>query len=276
MKKLFLILAAFAIPAILWAQTNTLPIGSRSLALANSTVAQENLEAIFYNQAALANFRTLQLGIFYDDRYLIDDLSTKTIAGIFSTTQGNFAFQFNTFGKQQWLENNLGFCYSRNLHPKISASIGFDYFTTRIPESLELAKNFGFNLGVLLSATEKTKWGCSLHHLGLKNQENSEINILIPWDLKFGGSTQLNSSTTLSYQIQKVEQEEIHLMAGIDWQLVENVNFRFGLSTQANHFSTGIGYKLQNFSFNLAFLYHQYLGVTPSASIIFTPLSSKL
>ncbi len=251
-------------------RSNTAPIGSKSMALANATVAQIHLESIFNNQAALAYIDQFQLGIFYDNRFLVDALSTKAIAISLPTQIGTVGMQFNTFGNPRWLENNLGIAYSRLLNPSIAASVGFNYYSTRVPETNELVKQIGANLGVVYRYSSNAKIGLSLNHFGVSNQSSSTINSEIPWSLNLGGSSKLNNNTNVYYQIQKIEAQNLQLMGALDWALVENFNLRFGLSSSANHLTSGIAYTYSNFEFNLAFVFNQYLGFSPSASIVFT------
>lgn len=253
-----------------FAGSNTYPIGSKSLALANSTIAQLHLESIFNNQAGLADLEEFQLGIFYDNRYLIDALSTKAIAVVVPTSQGVFGMQFNTFGNSEWLENNIGVAYSRTLSPSFAGSIGFNYYTTRVPETNELIKQIGANLGLIYRFSNTTSFALALNHFGVSNQSSSSINSEIPWSLKIGGASQLNSNTKFYYQVHKIKTQKIQIMGGLDWAMVENFNLQLGISSAANHLSSGIAYSYSNFEFNLAFVFNQYLGFSPSASIIFS------
>lgn len=267
---LFLTLSFILISFNAVARSNTFPVGSKSLALSNSTSAQIHLESIFDNQAGLANLNKFQIGIFYDNRFSVDALSTKALAISTPTNIGVVGFQFNTFGKQQWLENNFGICYSRTFSPAILASVGFNYYSTRIPETEELVKQIGANIGAIYFYNKTSNIAVALNHFGVSNQNSVVTDSEIPWNLKLGGSSKLNSNTILYYQLQKYEAQKPQMMAGLDWIVVENFNLRFGLNTNASHFTSGLGYTYNNFEFNLAFIFNQYLGFSPTASIIFS------
>ena len=57
---------------------------------------------------------------------------------------------------------------------------------------------------------------------------------------------------------------------GVEYRLVEQVQLRTGIATNPVNVAFGMGYQFKNgLTFDLASVYHQWLGFTPTASLVF-------
>jgi hypothetical protein len=55
--------------------------------------------------------------------------------------------------------------------------------------------------------------------------------------------------------------------AGIEYNLRKHFSFRVGISMLPIEYSAGLGYKVAGATFDLAFAYHQILGLSPKISV---------
>lgn len=251
-------------------RSNVLPTGGAPAGMGNAFVSQYNVFSVFHNQAGLAKIDRTSVSLFYENRFLIKEMSISAGIITFATGSGNFAVQYNTFGLPQWGESNIGLAYSRFLSEKISAGIQLNYFGIKLPEENTTAMSVGFELGAIYQINENSYLG-----LHIANPYSPPINTIsysehIPWRLNAGGHTQFTDDFLLSYEIEKIEDYPLNVKMGAQWEAAKGFYIRGGVNSAPVRFFTGFGYQSSFFTFDTAFSYYQYLGYVPSVSLIFS------
>ncbi len=74
----------------LYSSNDNLPQGARSAALGNASVTFADFWAIQNNQAGLADFKNIAAGFYYENRFLLKELSLKSVAFVLPTKNRNF------------------------------------------------------------------------------------------------------------------------------------------------------------------------------------------
>lgn len=253
-----------------YSRSNVVSTGSKPAGMGNAFVSQYDVFSVFHNQAGLAKIDRTSISMFYENRFMVKQLSTRAGIIAFATESGNFALQFNAFGPAQWGETNIGIAYSRFITEKISAGLQLNYFGVKLPEENATAISASFELGAIYQLSEKSFLG-----IHVANPYSPAINTLaynekIPWRINFGGHTQFTSDFQLSYEIEKIEIYPLNVKTGVQWQAVNDFYIRGGVNTSPVRFYTGFGYQSRFFIFDAAIGYHQYLGAIPSVSLIFS------
>ena len=67
------------------------------------------------NQAALAQITTPAFGVYGENRFLLDETNMYSAVVALPTEHGNFGFQADYFGYNNFNESQLGIAYARNL-----------------------------------------------------------------------------------------------------------------------------------------------------------------
>ena len=98
MKLLTTICASVLICQVLFASNENTPIGGRSAAMANSSVTLSDFWAIQNNQAGLADFSHIALGLYYENRFMVKELGLRCGAFVLPTKSGVFGLNYNYFG----------------------------------------------------------------------------------------------------------------------------------------------------------------------------------
>ena len=80
------------------------------------------------NQAALANSKSMSIGLFGERKFLLEDLHFYQLAFVLPTTSGNFGTKANYSGTASYNQSELGLAYSRNLD-RIDVGVEFNYFS---------------------------------------------------------------------------------------------------------------------------------------------------
>jgi hypothetical protein len=268
-KKIILFLSFIIISAAGFCRSNIYPSGGKATGMGNALVSQFDVYSAFNNQAGLAKVDAFSAGVCYENRFLLKEMSLRGGLVVLPTTTGTFALHFSAFGPVKWMESRVSLAYAKQLSKQLSVGLQFNYFNTVFPEDNSSISSFGFELGAIYQVTKKTYLGIHLanpYSLSLKTYSYEEK---IPWKIRAGGHSLLNEKFKLSYEVEKVENIDLKFKLGAEWEAVQNLFFRMGLNSGATKLYGGLGYTYKIIQTDIAFEYHQLLGVTPSISLIF-------
>lgn len=268
-RFLFLLVLIFA-QTIVWGRSNVYPTGSRPAGMGNAFVSQYDVFSVYHNQAGLADLGRTSISFFYENQFLVKEMSVRAGVLTFHTGSGNFAVQYNSFGPPQWRESNIGLAYSRYLSKKLSVGLQLNYFGTRLPELNRSVSTYSFEIGAIYHLTNKTFLGAHIANPYAPNITTLNYSETIPWRITIGGHTNFTKEFTLAYQIETIQSEIPIAQIGAQWEATENVFLRGGFNTGPARFFAGFGYVSSFFTIDAAFSYHQFLGYTPSVSLIFS------
>lgn len=255
---------------VVFGRSNIVPSGSKAAGMGNAFVSQYDVFSVYHNQAGLADIERTSVSFFYENQFLMKEMSVRAGLITFHTGSGNFAVQYNSFGPQQWSESNVGLAYSRYLSKKLSAGLQFNYFGTRLPEINRSVSTFSFELGAIYKLTSNTFLGAHVANPYAPNITTLTYNETIPWRVSLGGHTNFTKEFTLSYETEAIRGYIPTLKLGAQWEAAENIFLRGGFNTGPARFFAGFGYVSTFFTIDAAFSYHQLLGYTPSVSLIFS------
>ena len=99
------------------------------VSIARIAVADTRSWTAFNNPAMLAYVEKIELKTAFDNRFLLKELSTKSIQAGFHTKPINIGVSFSYYGYQLFHEMLAGVDFARNFGDKFSLGIGFDYYT---------------------------------------------------------------------------------------------------------------------------------------------------
>src|SRR4051812_4058526 len=92
------------------------PVGARSSAVANASVTYSDLWAAFNNQAGLAQLKNMSAGVYYENKFLLSDLSLRSFAFAVPVKKtGVFALSASVFGFSLYSEQKASIAYAKQL-----------------------------------------------------------------------------------------------------------------------------------------------------------------
>jgi len=264
--QILLLLLFIRIPLL---ASDNYPVGARSIALSNAFVSVSDSWSTFHNQATLAKINQLTAGVFYESRFLIDELSLAAGTFIFPFAKGTAGLSFYQFGKATFKESKFGLAYSKQLSEKLSAGIQLDYFLNRFPEN---EKAFGFatfELGVTYLLTDELTLGAHVFNPVENGITTYYGKDKMPIILRIGGHYEFLDKVIISieYYINSIQKEQVR--TGLEFYILKNLVARMGVSGTPLKYTAGFGYHFGKISTDLAFSYHGNLGFSPSVSIQF-------
>jgi hypothetical protein len=268
MKKPFITLIFFVGILKLLAAENH-PSGARALALSNAFVSVSDNWSTFHNQAGLAGLESFSAGVFYESRFMVDELSQVAGSLALPIKSGTFGFSFSQFGKGTYKEHKVGLAFAKSLTKKISAAIQLDYLSERFPENERAAGFVTFEAGIVYAATNELFLGAHIFNPiqeGIKTPEGVQK---MPAVFRIGGHYQFPKMVLLIFETEKNFENPLLFKSGFEFSPVKNMALRFGVSGKPVSYTAGIGFQTGKIVTDIGFSYHGNLGLTPSISIQF-------
>lgn len=267
MKKPFLtgLLYLFTILSIEAAENYT--AGARSLALSNAFVSVSDTWSTFHNQSGLTGIEHFSAGIFYESKFMVDELSHVAGSLVIPVKAGTFGLSFSQFGKGTYKEHKLGLAFTKKLTQRLSAAIQLDYLSERYPENENAIGFTTFEAGVVYAATKELFLGAHVFNPILNGFDKPDGMQKMPATFRFGGHYQFPKMVMLIFEAEKNTENPFLFKSGLEFSPVKNLALRFGVSGKPVNYTAGLGYRTGKITTDFGFSYHGNLGLTPSVSI---------
>ncbi len=238
--------------------------GARSNAMAKASVASIDIWANYNNQAALAKLDKIQFGVFYENRFQLQDLSTKALALYYPTKLGGFNLNYSQFGSDLYKESKIGLGYSKALGEHLWASVQINQMRIKLNQVYGEQSKHNFEIGLLAEIFSDFFLGFHIFNPSQEKFETLYFDEAIPTVARLGFSWHLSKETILNTEVEKDFDNDIRIKFGVEHQFIKNLHIRLGASNQPNNISFGLGYQYKIAKINLAYSKHQNLGYTPS------------
>ncbi len=264
MKSLFVLIVLLTCSVNIFTQQDP---GAKQIALSNSDIAvSDDVFALFYNPAGLAQIDHREVGVFYSPSpFGMAELKNIFAAYSEPMSFGALAIGAMTYGFELYRENKITFGVSYNYQQKIYLGAAANYKNISI-------KNYGnknamiFDLGIIAVLTEELHFGFSYRNIARSSlsSDNDELPVIF----QSGLSYKIINNCTLSFAVEKDIRYKASPRFGIDYRIIKYLSLRSGFAKEPNTYSLGIGIHYLYFNFNYAMFTHQELGITHQVGII--------
>ncbi|MGC3977253.1 MAG: hypothetical protein QM751_02865 [Paludibacteraceae bacterium] len=96
--------------------------------IANASVAVQSDWNAFQNTSALAHVKEFEAAVQYENRFIVKELSTKTIQAAINARYVNVGLSFSYFGYSLYNDMIVGLGTARNFGDKFSMALQFNYY----------------------------------------------------------------------------------------------------------------------------------------------------
>lgn len=244
-------------------------IGSRSAGMGRSSVAITDFWGIMNNQAGIALYDKPTIGIYYENRFLINQLSTKNISGIWPTKYGVIGASYNHFGYKLYNNQKIGLTYARAFGKKLRVGLQLDYLQTVIGNNYGRAGNITFEIGVQSDISDQITIGAWVFNpimVKLAEYDNEKL----PAVFRLGFAWRISDVFLATIEAEKnTTIIPVTFRGGLEYELKSRFFFRTGFSTNKEIFSFGFGLHIKHLTFNISAIMHESLGFSPQSSLIF-------
>ncbi len=258
---------------------NYLPTkGARSSAMAHASVALKDKSAIFNNPAIMAYNDGINVGLHYDNRFLLKETSTSSLGFVLPVEKvGAFGLQLSHFGGANYGELHTGLSYAKSFGNIISFGLGFYYLMNYFSEkTYGNCHGFAFDIGIYSQITKRLGIGFyTFNPARLKMCTYNDTKEYIPTLLRLGLSYDLSKKCLLITEIEKDLDKKFLYRIGLEYSIIDQLQIRTGCSFPYFEYSIGAGWKTNYLLVDFAFNYHFILGYSPQLSLIYTIKQTK-
>ena len=256
LTRLFtLLLSLFSLSA--FASGEPFPIGAKSWAMGNALVAVPHQQSYFNNPAGLSFLQDKHLSATYHSRFQVAGLQTVTFCGNFTNNTLSLGAGIEQFGDKLYNEKKAGIALSKNTG-RVSLGLKGSLMQVSI-ENVATKSTVLTEFGVLTKLSSKINVGFHAYNLtGAKLFLSQHI----PTVLRVGIAYFPIKQVLFVAETEKYLGFRLNYKAGLEYQLVDKIHIRTGISTQQSTAHFGLGYANKKLIFDYAFSNNQALGIS--------------
>lgn len=263
-----ILLISFMLPLCSFAANDNYPEGGRSAAMANASVAFTDFWSLQNNQAGLAFFDRFAAGIYFENRFLVKEMSLKAGGLVYPTNAGVLGLNLSYFGYPKYNESKIGLAYARRFGNNFSAALQLDYLNTSIGDDYGNKGVATFELGLLTKVNEHLNIGAHLFNPVMAKFADYDDE-RIPGIFRLGASYNFDENILVSVEAEKDTRYDPIFKFGIEYNIIEQLDVRGGISTNPGLYSFGFGLNLTRLKIDFSSSVHRDLGYSPQISIIY-------
>lgn len=250
----------------LYSQIATIIPSSGSIA--QTSVADTRNWSAFNNPAILGYLEKPELGLEFENRYLLSELSTKSIQLALPSNLMNVGVSFSYFGYSLYHEMLCGLGFARNFSDKFAMGVQFNYYTAFYSATNSYNGALLPQIGLSIKLT-------SNFSLGFNTFNPFQTNIATQYSIKripsiFSAGTELLFSENLVWrsQIDKEISSSYSFKTGFDYQMLQNISIKLG-AYGSDYLvpCLGFGFRSGSLQLDLNCEMHPLLGLNSIATI---------
>ncbi len=241
---------------------------ARSHGLGNASVTLYDVWSTSNNQAGLAYIKNISAGIDYEERFLVKELSLKSVAVALPLKSGVFGISTSSFGYNLYSENKYGIAFAKSFGTAIAAGIQLDYFNTKIAEGYGSTGIPVVEMGLQARLTKNIILGSHLFNptkAKLANYNNERI----PTIMRLGLAYEFSDKIFVVTEVQKDIVYSPFFKLGIEYKPIKELYLRTGFCTTPAASTFGFGLLLKKLKLDFASSFDSVLGFTPCAGLIY-------
>jgi hypothetical protein len=266
MKYLLIIMLVFWLFADAFSQIpSTIP---RSEAAANASVADRHSWTAFVNPANAAFAQNAEAGIQYENRYLLKELSFRSLNFVLPTKLVNISLSSTYFGYSAYNEILTGAGFSRNFSNIFSIGLQFNYLTAFFAAQNRYRGALFPQIGLNFRLTDNI-------HLGFATFNPFQTNIKTEYSIKripslfsLGADFYFSPELVARLQADKEISSDFRFAAGMEYSVLQVLTLKLGVQHLKYIIpDIGFGVKFGNFKVTLNGEMHPALGLNTAISL---------
>ncbi len=249
------------------AQDGKFNFGSRSSGMAGASVTHEDQYSLFNNIGGLAKVEDHKFFAGYQNRYGISEFQVIGAGIIYASDIGNAGIGFFKFGDDLFSQQRLHLAIG-NKFQQVSLGVGVDLLQYQVA-TVGTRQTIAIQFGGIAEIIPQLHFGAHIFNI---NQAKlvDKTREKVPTIMKAGISYRSDSELIINLEVEKdLEFNEV-IKTGIEYQIVEGVFIRTGISTQPLLSAFGVGFHPKNLQFDYSYLGNAKLGAVHEISFSFS------
>jgi hypothetical protein len=266
MKKVVSLLVFYLLFNKTFAQIST--ITPSGLSIAQTSVADKSNWSAFTNPAMLGYLEQSEFGFQFENKYLLNELSTKSVQVGLSSKLMCTGISFSHFGYSQYHEMLGGIGFARNFSNKFTMGVQANYFTTYFSASNSYRGTFFPQVGLSVQLSPSFNIGFNASNPFQSTLKTEYVTKRLPSVFSFGTGYSFSPEFIWRTQIDKEVSSNYRFATGFDYLMLEKVKVKVG-AYGSDYLvpCLGIGLKTSSFLIDLNCELHPLLGLNTFAAI---------
>ena len=266
MKKIVSLLVVYFSFCSAFAQIYT--INPSAASIAQTSVADINNWSAFTNPAMLGYLEQTEFGFQFENRYLLNELSTKSAQIGFFSKLICTGISFSHFGYSQYHEMLGGIGFARNFSNKFSMGVQANYFTTYFSASNSYRGTFFPQVGLSVQLSPAFNIGFNASNPFQSTIKTEYVTKRLPSVFSLGTGYSFSPGLIWRTQIDKEVSSNYRYATGFDYQMLEKLTVKLG-GYWLDYLvpCLGIGFKTGSFLIDLNCELHPLLGLNTFAAV---------
>lgn len=240
--------------------------GPRGEALAGATSAVVDSWSVFGNQAGLVDTKSVVVGGSFQNKFLVQELSSRSGFIAVPVQSSVFAFSIAQFGHIPFRQEKYGITYARQLSPHFNFGLQFNTYRVFLSEENRSVGTYGAEIGVQYLKSKKLIVGLHLVNPYQTKIKLSGEDYRFESRIRLGTFYKLSDVFSLAAELENHFDECLKSKIGMEYWVLDKLVIRAGISGKPYILSGGFGFKLKKLIVDQAFCYTRYLGYSPSIS----------
>ena len=242
------------------------PLGGRASGMSGIAVAVPDYWSAANNQAANAWNEGIFCGVFFENRYMVQELSYTSLLFTACIRPGSISFICSHFGTGVYSEFKSGIGYAKKFGRFFSAGVQLNYYRFQISDSYGSKNIFNCEIGLMFKPGKQVRVGFHcINPVPVKLSETSGESL--PTLLQLGLAYYFTDDLMLSAEIEKDPVSKACARIGAEYRFAKVLSARAGIATGPFRLSIGAGIVISRFSLDFASEYNQVLGFSPAVSL---------
>lgn len=256
-----LVLGIFGIFNPLRAQTS---LGATSVAMGQTGVAIPDANWSLFSNVALMPTDENRVS-FYGFRYVgIAEITDMAANVTTQTNLGTVGIGVHRYGFNLFNENRFLLAYKNSLDRfHYGASVSYTHIFQG--GDYGAAGAIGFDLGLAAEITEDLWFGARATNLNQPSYGDTDEELAR--ELATGLSYQLTAEALVTAEIVKDVMFPLSFRSGVQFEIIQSLFIRAGITTQPETYSFGFGYQSSRWDVNFALQQHNPLGLSPALDL---------
>lgn len=247
-----------------------------SVSIAQTSVANTRNWSSFNNPSILAFISHPEAGFSVENRYLLSELSSKSVQFGLPTKLLNLGVSFNHFGYSLYHEMLLGIGFARNYSDKFALGLQFNYYTAFFSASNSYRGAFLPQVGISVKLSNRFNLGFQSFNPFQTNIKTNYIIKRIPSIFSLGTQYYLSDDLVWRTQMDKEVSSNYRFATGFEYQMLQKMSVKLG-AYGSDYLvpCIGLGFNMSSFLIDFNCELHPLLGLNTFAAIKYRFSSTK-
>lgn len=244
------------------AQVNT---GARFTSMASAGVSLKDIWSLQLNQAGLAGLNKTTVAIAFQKPFAGYELRTQSAVFAIPVYDHVFGLSFQRYGYASYTEQRAAFCYARGFGDQLFVALNFNYHLLAI-DSYGSASTYSVEAGIQYHLSDKFSIGAHVANPS-RSKLHSEVNLIIPSEIRVGASYLFSEKVLIALSTEQTFSGAFKTRAGLEYQLVELLALRGGVSANPFKHYAGFGLSYRKLKMDIAASSLPVLGYSPQIAL---------